>query len=88
MCVLMCERVYVYTYMYICTVNSMFIHLSKLLVHVVSLFPVEDESGEMPLMKLTEEDRQVLMDSLKEVEIDYHQLELLDTIGEGTVVMQ
>ena len=38
----------------------------------------------MPLMKLTDEDRQVLMESLKEVEIDYPQLELLDTIGEGT----
>ena len=37
----------------------------------------------MPLMKLTDEDRQVLMESLKEVEIDYPQLELLDTIGEG-----
>ena len=43
----------------------------------------DDESGEMPLMKLTDEDRQVLMESLKEVEIDYPQLELLDTIGEG-----
>ena len=38
----------------------------------------------MPLMKLTDEDRQVLLESLKEVEIDYPQLELLDTIGEGT----
>ena len=44
----------------------------------------DDESDEMALMKLTDEDRQVLMESLKKVEIDYPQLELLDTIGEGT----
>ena len=31
----------------------------------------DDESDEMALMKLTDEDRQVLMESLKKVEIDY-----------------
>jgi serine/threonine protein kinase len=48
-----------------------------------SAFDEDDEGDDMPLMKLTEEDKQVLMESLKEVEIDYQQLELLDTIGEG-----
>lgn len=47
-----------------------------------SLSPDEDES-DLPLLKLTEEDMQIMTESLQDAKIDNNQLELTETLGEG-----
>ena len=45
-------------------------------------FPDEDIS-DLPLLNLTEEDMLGMTESLQDAKIDYNQLELTDTLGEG-----
>ena len=65
-----------------CLYLHSFLPFTKIYGYLYCSF-LEDESNELPKLILTEEDQQILRESVKDAQIDYQQLELTDTLGEG-----